>query len=32
VSAPDAAPFVDTDVLIRFLTGDNPEKQAAAER
>lgn len=23
-------PFVDTDVIIRFLTGDDPEKQAAA--
>ncbi|HEU5317540.1 MAG TPA: PIN domain-containing protein [Chloroflexota bacterium] len=25
-----AVPFVDTDVLIRFLTGDDPQKQAAA--
>jgi predicted nucleic acid-binding protein len=23
-------PFIDTDVIIRFLTGDDPEKQAAA--
>ena len=23
-------PFIDTDVLIRFLTGDDPKKQAAA--
>lgn len=23
-------PFLDTDVIIRFLTGDDPEKQAAA--
>ena len=23
-------PFVDTDVIIRFLTGDDPKKQAAA--
>ena len=25
-------PFIDTDVIIRFLTGDDPEKQAAATR
>src|SRR6266568_6770736 len=23
-------PFIDTDVIIRFLTGDDPEKQAAS--
>jgi len=23
-------PFIDTDVIIRFLTGDDPQKQAAA--
>jgi predicted nucleic acid-binding protein len=23
-------PFIDTDVIIRFLTGDDPERQAAA--
>lgn len=23
-------PFIDTDVIIRFLTGDDPDKQAAA--
>lgn len=23
--------FVDTDVIIRFITGDNPRKQAAAD-
>lgn len=23
-------PFIDTDILIRFLTGDDPQKQAAA--
>jgi predicted nucleic acid-binding protein len=23
-------PFIDTDVIIRFLTGDDPEKQSAA--
>lgn len=23
-------PFIDTDVIIRFLTGDDPEKQASA--
>jgi predicted nucleic acid-binding protein len=25
-----AYPFIDTDVIIRFLTGDDPRKQAAA--
>ena len=25
-----ATPFIDTDVIIRFLTGDDPQKQAAA--
>ena len=25
-------PFIDTDVIIRFLTGDDPEKQATATR
>ena len=25
-------PFIDTDVIIRFLTGDDPKKQAAATR
>src|SRR5579863_4434392 len=25
-----ATPFIDTDVIIRFLTGDDPKKQAAA--
>lgn len=23
-------PFVDTDILVRFITGDDPDKQAAA--
>ena len=27
-----ADPFLDTDVVIRFVTGDNPEKQARAAR
>ena len=25
-----ATPFIDTDVIIRLLTGDDPQKQAAA--
>src|ERR671925_459934 len=25
-----AYPFLDTDIIIRFLTGDDPQKQAAA--
>ena len=25
-------PFIDTDVIIRFLSGDDPDKQAAATR
>jgi predicted nucleic acid-binding protein len=26
-----SVPFIDTDVIIRFLTGDDPEKQAAPQ-